>query len=61
MKLKPTYTSIPLYNPTISTSLLEEILTILSKFNAVVETNELSEATIQEFQEYYARKDTIYG
>ena len=61
MKLKPTYTFGSLYNSTISTALLKEILVILSKFNAVVEINELSEATIQEFQEYYARKDTIYG
>ncbi len=61
MKLKPTYTFVSLYNSTISTALLKEILVILSKFNAVVEINELSEATIQEFQEYYARKDTIYG
>lgn len=61
MKLKPTYTFVSLYNSTISTALLKEILVILSKFNAVVETNELSEATIQEFQEYYARKDIIYG
>lgn len=49
MKLKPTYTFVSLYNSTISTALLKEILVILSKFNAVVETNELSEATIQEF------------
>lgn len=56
MKLKPTYTFVSLYNSTISTALLKEILVILSKFNAVVETNELSEATIQEFQEYYANK-----
>lgn len=57
MKRKHTYTSIPLYNSTISTALLEEILVILSKFNAVVETNELSEATIQEFQEYYKKRN----